>query len=108
MSARKVTAAGRSWKFPNAERALAWYESLAPAARPRFVLACERCKMLCVVRAADCTCCAHYGGRTAGGTKSYPTLSGGPGLFNYDPHAPGHTAVLSWPELLALIHSEAA
>lgn len=103
MSALKVAALGRTWKLQKPDAALAWYERLVPIARPRHVLGCERCKMLCVIRASDCSCCAHYGQRTAGGTKSYPTITGGPGLFNFDPSAPGHKIVLPWDELLLLI-----
>lgn len=103
MSALKISAAGRSWKLVNPSAALTWYERLAPIARPRFVLGCERCKMLCVIRASDCACCAHYGGRTAGGTKSYPTLSGGPGLFNFDTLSQRHKVVLNWAELKLFI-----
>lgn len=92
-----------TWKLAKPSAVRGWYLALAPIARPPIVLGCERCKMLCVIRASDCTCCAHYGKRTGGGTKYFPTISGGPGLFNYDSNALGHTPVMRFTALLELI-----
>lgn len=56
-------------------------------------LYCQRCKTACSTKNRpknECACCQRYGTRTAGGTRSLPTISGGVGLFAYDPSAPGH------------------
>ncbi len=108
MKAMKISASGATWKLDRPDAVRAWYFSLPAIARPLFAIGCERCKMVCVIRVSDCTCCVHYGKRTAGGTKYFPTISGGPGLFNYDPDAPAHKALMPFSELVQLIAKASA
>lgn len=111
MSETIVQIDGVRWKLPNAGAVLARWTFLtisAPLALPRVVLGCERCASICVSVVSDCACCQRYKTRTAGGSLMYATISGGPGLFNYDPSAPAHRAIAPFADVIEQLKGYAA
>jgi hypothetical protein len=102
-----ITIDGRIWTINNLEAIRRMHAERPVVSQPRFVSGCERCEQICVVRVSDCRCCVAYGTRTAGGSKIHATVSGGPGLFNYDENAKRHVRLLAFEDFLART-SEAA